>query len=360
MIAADAEIADVLALARPEIRELQPYEHAAWEPNLTRLHANELPWPNCSDRHDPPLNRYPEPQPRELIEALAEYYGVQPSQLLATRGSDEAIDLLTRAFCRAGRDAVIVTPPTFGMYAVAARIQDAAVVTVPRSGAPGFELDAAAVAAALRPEVRIVWLCSPNNPTGGTVSKATLDAILAATAGRALAVIDAAYAEFSASHDDGAWLARHAHCVVLRTLSKAHGLAGARIGALLAHPQIVQLLRRILPPYALAAPSVSAALAALQPTSLMVTRTRIELLRNAREQLARDLAALPAVIEIYPSDANFLLVRCRDAAAVMRATRAHRLLVRDFSAHPGLAGCVRVTVGNDSDNARLLDALREL
>ena len=165
----------VAQLARPDIVALQAYEHAAWEPDFTRLHANELPWRAPGDHSRSGLNRYPEPQPQALVCRLASLYGVPEEAVLAGRGSDEAIDLLVRAFCRAGQDAVLVCPPTFGMYAVAARIQGAAVVNVPLRAQEGFSLDEQAVLERCTPEVKIVFLCSPNNPTGNLLAS---DAIL--------------------------------------------------------------------------------------------------------------------------------------------------------------------------------------
>jgi histidinol-phosphate aminotransferase len=154
----------ITELARPDIVALKPYEHASWEPHLERLHANELPWRATGDDTDAGLNRYPEPQPRELVQRLAALYGAEPNQVLVGRGSDEAIDLLVRAFCRAGQDAVLICPPTFGMYAVAARIQGADVVTVPLQIENGFALDVDEILRQCTPRVKLVFLCSPNNP----------------------------------------------------------------------------------------------------------------------------------------------------------------------------------------------------
>src|SRR6478752_7499035 len=154
----------VVERARPDIRALTPYSHAAWEPTLTRLHANELPWRVEGDASQAGLNRYPEPQPPPLVQGLARLYGVDATQLLVGRGSDEAIDLLLRVFCRAGKDNVIVCPPTFGMYAVATRIQGAELRTVPLRRQAGFALDVEALLAAVDENTKLVFVCSPNNP----------------------------------------------------------------------------------------------------------------------------------------------------------------------------------------------------
>ena len=160
------------AIARPDIRSLQPYQHASWEPGLVRLHANELPWRSLADASEAGLNRYPEPHPLALAARLAELYEVDAGSVLACRGSDEAIDLLTRCYAQHGRDAVLITPPTFGMYALCARVQGAAVIEVPLRRAAGYELDLPELLAALTPAVKLVYLCSPNNPTGNLIGRA--------------------------------------------------------------------------------------------------------------------------------------------------------------------------------------------
>jgi len=347
-----------LALARPEILELEPYSHASWEPQLERLHANELPWRSAVDGTRAGLNRYPEPQPRALVEGLAALYGVAPEELLVGRGSDEAIDLLTRAFCRAGEDSVLLCPPTFGMYAVAARIQGAEVVRVPLLDAErAFALDVPQILARSGARVKLVYVCSPNNPTGNRIDERTLIGLADALAGRALLVIDEAYIEFSGAASLASEVPRHPYLAVLRTLSKAHGLAGARCGALIAAPEIVALLRKIIPPYAMTQPTIESVLAALEPRELSAAAERVATIRAERSQLAERLATLPCVVRVFPSDANFLLVELRDASSAFARARAAGLLVRDVRAQPGLGRHLRITVGTPEQNARLIAAL---
>ena len=347
-----------LALARPEILELEPYSHASWEPQLERLHANELPWRSALDATQAGLNRYPEPQPRALVEGLAGLYGVPPAELLVGRGSDEGIDLLTRAFCRAGEDSVIVCPPTFGMYSVAARIQGAGVIRVPLLDAEhGFALDVPQVLAHCDARVKLVYVCSPNNPTGNRIDAGSLLALADAIAGRALLVLDEAYVEFSGAPSLANEVAGRPYLAVLRTLSKAHGLAGARCGALIAAPEIVSLLRKIIPPYAMTQPTIESVLAALEPAQLSAAAERVALIRTERARLAEHLTALPGVIRVFPSDANFLLVELRDASSAFARARTAGLLVRDVRAQPGLGRHLRITVGTPEQNARLIAAL---
>ncbi len=351
-------MSSVLDLARADLRSLEAYRHAAWEPSLERLHANELPWRPHADNSAAGLNRYPEPQPRALVERLARLYAVTPAELLIGRGSDEAIDLLVRAFCRAEHDSVMIFPPTFGMYAVAARIQGAGVVEVPLDRAAGFALDAAAALDRWRAGLKIVFVCSPNNPTGNLVEAATLERLCVALAGKALVVVDEAYTEFAATPSVIAWRKRFAHLVVLRTMSKAFGLAGARCGALIGDPALVDLLRRMIPPYSLTTASIESALHALEPAQLAGAAARVERIVQERPRLAALLQDVPRVRRVWPSAANFLLVECEGADRVLAAGVAAGLLVRDIGSYPGLQGALRVTVGTPEQNDRLATAAR--
>jgi len=346
----------ILDLARPEIRALQPYSSARMEAQggSVFLNANESPWPAVTSA-GAALNRYPDPQPEQLVGRFAALYGVSPARVLVGRGSDEAIDLLVRAFCRAGHDAVLICPPTFGMYAVSAGIQAAAVVEVPL--AADFSVDCEALLARVTPAVKLVFLCSPNNPTGNLIALSAIDAIAAALAGRSLVVVDEAYIEFAAAASAATLLDRHENLAVLRTLSKAHALAGARVGTLLAHPDVVDLLRRILPAYPLPTPCVDAALAALTPAALAATRVRVAGLIEARERLAAALARAPQVRAVLPSSANFLVIRCASPQDLYRTLLAAGIVVRNVSRYRAMSDCLRVSVGSAEDHARLLAVL---
>ncbi|WP_386066344.1 histidinol-phosphate transaminase [Tahibacter sp. UC22_41] len=350
---------NVLDLARAEIRALTPYSSARMEADggQVLLNANESPWSPAGDAGEG-LNRYPDPQPAALVRRLAALYDVAPEQLLVGRGSDEAIDLLVRAFCRAGTDAILVSPPTFGMYAVAAAVQGAAVVQAPLTG--DFALDVDAVIAALTPQVKLVFVCTPNNPSGVPVAPEAIARLAQALRGRAVLVVDEAYLEFSDMTSASALIADNDHVAVLRTLSKAHALAGARVGVLLAAAPVIALLRRILAPYPLPAASIAAALAATDTAALAETRRRIALLREQREWLRGELAALPEVVAVLPSAANFLCVRWRDAAGVYARLRRAGIVVRDVTRYRGLADCLRISVGTREENRAVLAALRRI
>jgi len=347
----------ILQLARPDILELQPYQHAAWDPSLERMHANEMPWRASGDNSTAGLNRYPEPQPQALVERMAQLYGVPARQLLVGRGSDEAIDLLVRAFCRAGQDNVVITPPTFGFYKVAARIQGAGVLEVPLLR-DGFALDAGQViAAGLR--AKIVFLCSPNNPTGNLLDEVAMLRVCTELAGKALVVVDEAYVEFCGRASLTARLAEFPNLVILRTLSKAYALAGARLGTVIASEEIIGLLRRIIPPYAIPASTVDEVLALTEAPQRALSAARIRTLLDERASMRERLERCANVARVFPSDANFLLIECRSARRFFDAGKTAGLIVRDFSSYPGLANCLRITIGTPDQNQRLLAAVEQ-
>lgn len=348
-------------LARPDIVALAAYEHAAWLPELERLHANELPWRCAADPTLAGLNRYPEPQPRELVRRLASLYGVSPAQLLVTRGSDDGIDLLTRAFCRAGSDALLACPPTFGMYAVAAGIQGARLVEVPLRAAAGFALDEAALLAACSAAVKLVFLCSPNNPTGNLLSRAAVLRVAEKLDGRALLVVDEAYIEFAGVASLTEHVDKLPQLVVLRTLSKAHGLAGARCGAVIAAPEVIALLRKVISPYAISQLTVECVMSFLAAGNPAALTERVAIIQAERARLAEELGRLGLIARVWPSAANFLLVDCRDveaAALALRLSSAAGLLIRDLRRLPGLEAALRISIGTRAQNDRLLEALR--
>ncbi len=351
-----ASVTAVIERARPDIRALAPYSHAAWEPSLERLHANELPWRVAGDASAAGLNRYPEPQPPELVQGLARLYGVRTEQLLVGRGSDEAIDLLLRVFCRADVDNVIVCPPTFGMYAVAARIQGAEVRAVPLLLEQGFALDEAALLARVDENTKLVFVCSPNNPTANALPTEQLLRITRALAPRALLVVDEAYIDFANIASLCPQLDALPNLAILKTLSKAHGLAGARVGALLAAPEVIALARKVIPPYAITELTVEAVAPLLESAAITAMQSRVAGLLAERARLAAGLARSPLVAKVWPSDTNFLLVDCRDPDEVLARVRGAGLIIRDVR-QAVLPRSLRISVGTPAQNTRVLESL---
>ncbi len=356
----------VLKLVRPDILALTAYSSARKESKGGRvwLDANENP--ETPSGHKPLLNRYPEPQPADLVAQLAALYGVAPTQVLVTRGSDEGIDLLLRTFCRAGQDAILITPPTYGLYVVAAGIQGARTVTVPLIREKNFALDAAAVLMAVTQEVKLIFLCSPNNPTGGLLNRGAVLSLVRSLAGRAVVVVDEAYVDFSACTEPGrsgqpslaAEIPANPNLVVLRTLSKAYGLAGARVGTTIADPDVIAVLQKVIAPYPVPTPVLTAALAALTPAGLAAAQNSVAALISERSRLAAALAKLSAVKRVWPSDTNYLLVEVADAAKAMAAGRAAGVIWRDRS--KDVSNCIRITIGAAEENNATLEVLSAL
>jgi len=345
------------AIVRPEIATLKAYVTAEQVSAAVRLNANEAPRsPWQPDTRDG-LNRYPEIRPQRLQARLATLFGTDPATLLATRGSSEAIDALIRAFCRPYTDNIVVTPPTFSMYRVYADVQAVQTINVPLQAENDFALDTNAVLDACTPETKLLFICSPNNPTGALVSRSDILSLVKSRAGKSLVVVDEAYLEFSGARSVADEIARHDNLVVLRTLSKAWGLAGVRCGALLASPEVVAMLERILAPYSFSTPATDCLLEALDSTGVPDARQLVEQTIAERGRLEQGLARLDCVRHIWHSDSNFLLVQFDDLAKVHRCVSNARILIREFPGDSTLGHCARITVGDPDENDLLLAAL---
>ena len=352
--------ATVAALLREDLRDFAGYKSARSEllEGDVWLNANESAWANPSDA-DALLRRYPDPQPRALRSVLACLYDVEPAQLLVGRGSDEAIDLLVRALCEPGQDAVVTSPPVFGMYAVSARLQGARLVEVPLlDDEAGFRSDLAAIGdAALSSGAKLVFLCSPANPTGQALAPEDLLALARRLDGRCLVVVDEAYGEYCDQASLADRIDTQPNLAVLRTLSKAHAMAAARIGCLLAAPELIAVLRNCQAPYPLPSPCVQLAMAGLSEPALVQTRSRVLTVRAERERLHHELLGNPAVRRVYPSQGNYLLVRFHDAEAVFQQLLAAGVVVRDMRASPQLGDALRISIGSPQENDALIQAL---
>ncbi|SET38934.1 histidinol-phosphate transaminase [Hymenobacter actinosclerus] len=341
-------------LVRPNIRGMKPYSSARDEfqgEAQVMLDANENSLGSAGPAR---FNRYPDPQQRAVKAELAKLKGVAPEQIFLGNGSDEAIDLLVRLLCVPGQDSLLVLPPTYGMYEVAANLNDVAVERIPLTS--DFQLSPEIVAGVLASKAKIVWLCSPNNPSGNLLHTEYIEQILRGFQG--LVVVDEAYADFTPAPSWTTRLAEFPNLVVLQTFSKAWGLAGLRLGMAFAAPEIVGYLNKIKPPYNVSEATQQHALAALRDAP------RFELLRQqlltGRDWLAERLPALPIVAEVFPSDANFLLVRFKpDATAVYNHLVGRGIIVRNRTTQPGCAGTLRLTVGTAAENELLLRALAE-
>ena len=355
---------DINSIARPEIVAMKPYVSArnSAAADGILLNANEAPYPHVSDPEWQrlSLNRYPQPQPASLKARLAEMYSVNEDSLLITRGSDEGIDLLTRVFCRPGQDSIVECSPCFGMYRIAATIQGARVIDVPRQAANGFQIDFTKLEEVINEEegVRLVFLTSPNNPTGDLISRSRLEAVLKATEGKALVVLDEAYIEFCTARSAIELIEQWPQLVVLRTLSKAWAAAGLRCGVVIANPAVIGLLQRVIAPYPLASVAVDAALKAISGESINRQQQFIKTVRQGKADLYGFLSNCNWVREIWNGEANFILIRVADGDELVSWCAGRGIRVRNFSSQVRLEGCVRLTIGSTQELVALKLALQ--
>jgi histidinol-phosphate aminotransferase/imidazoleglycerol-phosphate dehydratase/histidinol-phosphatase len=346
-------------LARPEILALPPFDIAAnanhvFGSEAIKLDANENPYPPLSDGAlAAGVNRYPEPRPARLVQAMAALYGVAPESLIVTRGADDAIDILIRTFCRPGVDAISICQPTFSAYAHFAHLQGARVIETRLDANFDFDADAFLARVADETNLKLAFLCSPNNPTGNLIP--TADVLRVAEAlPETIVVLDEAYLDFSDAPSLAGEATKWPNLVVLKTLSKAFGLAGARVGGLIAEPELAAIAARALPPYPLPTLSIEAAMAALTPARRPIHRQRIERIRAERERLAPILARSPLVKSVRSGGGNFLFLEVEEPDLL--AQKLHALGIRVRFRPNAAPGGVRLTIGTDAENEAALAA----
>lgn len=342
---------DITNLVRPNIRSLQPYRSARDEfrgKASLYLDANENPFPSV-------YQRYPDARQQRLRKEVAELKGTSPTQTLVTHGSDEAIDLLIRAFCQPRIDNIITLPPTYGMYATFASINDVAVREAALT--PEFALDPRAVLKASDSSSRIVFLCSPNNPSGNLLRSEKIRDLLRSFPG--IVVIDEAYIDFAGTASWTKSLNQFPNLVVLQTFSKAWGLAGIRAGLCFAHPEIIQVLEKIKPPYNVSYAAEKTILHAMSRQHRRMNRLS-EVIRTERALLVKALQDVRFVRKVYPSDANFLLVRVDDAEFIYEALLRKGIVVRLRSGALHCDNCLRITIGTPAQNKKLIRVLNSL
>ncbi|WP_288820661.1 histidinol-phosphate transaminase [uncultured Leclercia sp.] len=343
-------------LARDNIRALTPYQSArrlggsgdVW------LNANEFPTPVEYPLTQQTLNRYPECQPKAVIENYAAYAGLKPEQVLVSRGADEGIELLIRAFCEPGKDAVLYCPPTYGMYSVSAETFNVELRKV--AARDDWQLDLQAIADNLD-GVKVVFVCSPNNPTGQLINPQDIRTLLEMTRGKALVVADEAYIEFCPQATLAGWLDEYPHLVILRTLSKAFALAGLRCGFTLANKPVIDLLMKVIAPYPLSTPVADIAAQALAPQGINAMRDRVAQILVERQYLVNALKSIPCVEQVFDSETNYILVRFTGSSSVFKSLWDQGIILRDQNKQPSLSGCLRITIGTREESQRVIDAL---
>ena len=298
-------------------------------------------------------NRYPDPHHVILKKRWSEIKGVDPTQIFFGNGSDEPIDLLIRLFCEPGEDHVVVLPPTYGMYEVSANINNVAQVKIPLTN--DFQLDLDGIMGKITTQSKIIFLCSPNNPTGNLLGRNDIRKILDFFQG--MVVIDEAYIDFSTDSSWAQELEEYSNLVVLQTLSKAWGMAGIRVGVAMGDPYVISMLEKIKPPYNLSLPNQQLALEAMN--NLELKEEEVGELLTQRNRLERELAEMGIVSKVFPSDSNFLLVRFKEAKSVFEYLIKHEVIVRDRSSQLHCENSLRITVGTKEENDRLIALLHD-
>ena len=350
-------------LARKELINMVPYQSARrlfasgsdeQANNKTWLNANEASGDGCYIVSGENINRYPDFQPENLLNAYSDYCQLPKENILATRGADEGIELIIRAFCTAYQDSILICPPTYGMYAISAENHGAGTIKAPLVD---NNLDMAALKAQVG-KVKVVFLCSPGNPTGNLLPASQIMAAINLFKGSAIVVVDEAYIEFSPENSMVAQLKNFDHLIVLRTLSKAFALAGLRCGFTLANTDIITLLSKIIAPYPISAPVAEIASEALSK-SLSSMTSRVASTTFLRGKLSEWLDKQPWCNEVFASDANFILFRCINSGEKTRIFNLllkNNILIRDQSKQIQLDNCLRISIGSEQE----IDQLKEV
>jgi len=342
-------MSSIIGLVRAGIQQVKPYSSARDEfSGRARIYldANENP-------HPTPFNRYPDPHQRLLKEKIAALRGINPGQIFIGNGSDEAIDLLFRVFCEPGRDCVMLPEPTYGMYGVCAAVNLVEQIVVPLT--PDFQLNVPETMKRVSSACKLLFLCSPNNPSGNLLRPTDIETLLTGFPG--VVVIDEAYIDFSASAGWVPRLSEFPRLVVLQTFSKAWGMAGLRLGVAFASEEIISWLNRIKPPYNI---NTLTQQLALEKISAGFPSAEVEAMKQERNRLARLLTELDITEKVYPSDANFLLVRVRHATNVYESLLRQEIVVRNRSMVTHCENCLRISVGLPEENTALIECLKNV
>ncbi len=341
-------------IARPVIAGFKAYSARGASTDALHLDANESPWaPPPAGPNEAAYNRYPAQQPPVLMKRLSGLYGVASEMIMLGRGADEAIDVLLRTFCEAGEDNILICPPSFGYFDIAAQIQGAGIVKVPLD--QNYDVDQRAVKKALMDnDIKVVMLCSPNNPTGNSIDRAFVKSLCIDNPDT-LILVDEAYVEFSKKSSLSNIIGEYRNLVITRTLSKAYGLAGVRAGVALANPAIINLMLKVLPPYPVPRPVEQAVMKALAPSAMAVHDTRLDIWKAERTRLLKTLPKSDLIEKIYPSDANFILLKAKDEKALLAALSRFNIRIRDFRSK--IPGHFRISVGTPEENDLLFSAL---
>eukprot|EP00123_Amoebidium_parasiticum_P019604 comp27639_c0_seq1/m.47168 comp27639_c0_seq1/g.47168 ORF comp27639_c0_seq1/g.47168 comp27639_c0_seq1/m.47168 type:complete len:359 (-) comp27639_c0_seq1:353-1429(-) len=346
---------DFSSILRPNLRHLQPYRCARddYEEGIL-LDANENSFGAAIEPDENELNRYPDPHQKDLKKLIAEFRGISPDEIFVGVGSDEAIDLLIRIVCVPGKDSIMITPPTYGMYKVSANINDAAVQCVPLT--EDFQLRVDEMLKAVTPQTKLIFLCSPGNPTANCLSLESIEEVCKGYK-TGLVVLDEAYVDFSPEGSHAALIRKYPNLVVLQTMSKSFGLAAIRLGMAFGPAEIVSVLNKVKAPYNVNKLTSQVALQAF--TDLHIMRNKVQMLLEQRAFMEKELAQFPTVRKIYPSHANFLLIRIDNSLTLYKTMAESGIVVRYRGSEIHCTDCLRITIGTPEENIALLKLLKE-
>ena len=352
-------IESILNLARPEIRALQSYDNLRGQTsvNAVILDSNENIASPLEQFTQEKRYRYPEIRPKVLIDRLAEIYKVEAQQIMLGRGSDDVIDSLIRVFCKAGRDSILQVSPCFSMYAVSAQIQGASVhsLALEKDNDYGYDMDAFIqfYAKNITNRVKLIFLATPQSHIGKSLSHNDLAKLLELTKSRCVVVIDEAYIELSSQASMSSLLNDYPHLIIMRTLSKAYGMANVRCGAMLAHPELVKLVRKVVTPYALPGIVIDAVYAALQDEALLAIQKINSDMPRRKQALSNLLEKQNWCLKQYAGDANYILCEVKNSQLLNVFLEQNNIFIRNFSPDSELGDCIRFSVGSDSDLDKL-------
>lgn len=340
------------SLARKAILAFESYAARGGSTSALHLDANENPYAPPPIMGAKGFNRYPEQQPTELRQRLADIYGTRPDCIMIGRGADEGIEILLRTFCEDGQDSILICPPTFGYYATCAAIQGANIVEAPLDENYQWDIDRIKAQASKTDNLKAIFICSPNNPTGNEISrKAVLE--LANKFPNIFVVVDEAYIEFTTTQSFISDIKNHPNIVVLRTLSKAYALAGVRAGCAIADERVIDLMLKVLPPYPIPRPVEQAVMSALSPAAMGVHEERLKETLNERARMEEELRNSPYVRKVYPSSANFLLLEVQNDEELVRELNKRAIKIRDYRK---TTGRMRISIGTPAENTLALKA----
>ena len=347
-------------LVRPEVLNLKPYVPAKNIQDSVRLNANESPYCVTDQAKKDGLNLYPDAVPIKIRKRISQYLDMDEENCVITRGSTEAIDVLLRVFCQPNIDEIIIFPPTFEMYQFYAAIQGVSIKSIPLLEAKNYEINLELLGSELCTQSKLIFIPSPSNPTGQTISKDSIFKACDMAKDFGLVVLDLAYIEFADEDITKEILTTYSNVVVLRTLSKAFGLAGSRCGVLLASSEISNYVMRVLPPYSFSKPAEKSILEALTENGIKTSKLNINEIIKERMYLEEAFTNIGCIKKIYKSSANFILVQVKNADRFCDKAKEYGLLLRNVSYQPTLSNCVRITVGTRKQNDLLIEGIKTL